>query len=252
MARRRGGGDKLFNQKKEEKKQNEFKRVTNNKRTVDDIVIACEDSVSAPTYFKKLVKNLIKQKVITQDSFVIVEPSHTNPNGVLTDLKSYESKTGKKYSDFDHKWIVIDRDVERVNGGGHTKEDFNNALQNAKNKKKAYRIEIAYANDSFELWYLLHFVYRDTPILRDEITKEVIKKLKVLNPQKFSTLTKDNIKKEENTNLIFDEILHLQDNAIKNAKKLLEKHEEIGHNPESDNPCTTVHKLVEIIKEIKK
>ena len=46
--------------------------------------------------------------------------------------------------------------------------------------------------------------------------------------------------------------MHLQDNAIKNAKKLLEKHEEIGHNPESDNPCTTVHKLVEILNKIKK
>ena len=45
---RRSGGDKLF-QKNKEKEKKDFKRATNNKQTVDDVIIACEDSVSSPT-----------------------------------------------------------------------------------------------------------------------------------------------------------------------------------------------------------
>ena len=38
--------------------------------------------------------------------------------------------------------------------------------------------------------------------------------------------------------------------AIKNAKKLLESYGE-NHNPEIDNPSTTIYKLVEILNNLK-
>jgi len=53
MARRRGG-DKIHNKKKELEKKN-FKRQVNDKTTVPDIIIACEDSISSPTYFRMMV-----------------------------------------------------------------------------------------------------------------------------------------------------------------------------------------------------
>ena len=81
MARRMGG-DKIHNRKKE-LKQSDFKRKINDKKTIPDIIIACEDSVSSPSYFRMLVSALIKEKIITQDSFVIVKHNHTNPMGVL-------------------------------------------------------------------------------------------------------------------------------------------------------------------------
>jgi len=242
MGRRRGG-DKIHNKNRELKKK-DFKREVNDKTTVPDIIIACEDSVSSPTYFRMIVDNLIKQKIITQESFVIAPHKHTNPTGVLKDLKKY-----KKYQDFDHKWIVIDRDSQRVNGGGHSKEDFNNALKNAKSKKSNFHIEVAYANDSFELWYLLHFEYRNSAISRDEILKQVIKRLKEVDAYKFANLTKDNIKQENYTKLIFETLKPLQNVAIRNAKKLLESYGE-GHNPESDNPSTRVHLLVEVLNSL--
>lgn len=244
MGRRRGG-DKIHNNKKELEKK-DFKRRVNDKTTVADIIIACEDSVSSPTYFQMIVDRLIEKKIITQDSFVIAKHNHTNPMGVLKDLKSYTDGNGKGYKDFDHKWIVIDRDSERVNGGGHKKEDFNNALENAKSKKSNFNIEVAYSNDSFELWYLLHFAYRDTAISRDEIVKQVIKKLKAKEPYKFSKLNKDNIKQENYTKAIFETLKPLQAVAMRNAKKLLEFYGE-EHNPESDNPSTRVHLLVDIL-----
>jgi len=247
MARRRGG-DKLHNKKKELEKK-DFQRKTNNKATVPDVIIACEDSVSSPTYFQEIVDKLIKDKRITQDSFVIAKHKHTNPTGVLEDLKSYSDENKKKYTDFEHKWIVIDRDMERANGGGHTTEDFNNALKNAKSKRNDLNIEVAYSNDSFELWYLLHFNYRDTPILRDEIIKKVIEELKKVEPHKFAKLDKDNIKEKNYTKMIFATLLNKQEIAIRNAKNLLNFHGS-SNNPEQNNPSTTVHILIEILNNL--
>ena len=243
MGRRRGG-DKIHNKNKELKKS-DFRRTTNKKTTIPDIIIACEDSVSSPTYFRMIVNNLIEKKIITQDSFVISPHKHSNPMGVLDDLKRYK-KEGKVYKDFDHRWIVIDRDSPRVNGGGHSKEDFNNTLKNAKSKKSNFNIEVAYANDSFELWYLLHFEYRNSAISRDEILTQVIKRLKEVDIYKFAKLSKDNIKQENYTRLIFETLKPLQSVAIRNAKKLLDSYGD-EHNPESDNPSTRVHLLVKVL-----
>jgi len=245
---RRSGGDKIHNKKKELEKK-DFKRRTNDKTIVADIIIACEDSISSPTYFQMIINTLIEQKIITQDSFVIAKHKHTNPTGVLSDLKVYKDENGKTYKDFDHKWIVIDRDSERVSGGGHNKEDFNNALNNAQSSRSNLNIEVAYSNDSFELWYLLHFEYRNTTISRDEIIKQVIKRLKEIEPYKFSKLNKNNMKQESYTKSIFETLKPLQSVAIRNAKKLLESYED-SHNPEKDNPYTRVHVLISILNSL--
>ena len=238
---RRSGGDKIHNTKKELNKQ-DFKRQKENKDKIFDVIIACEDEVSARIYFELLVSKLREGKIITPDSFVIAKHKHSNPNGVLEDLKKHKCDNGKTYKNFEHKWIVIDRDVPGVNGGGHSKEDFNNAINNAQHLK----VNVAYANDSFELWYLLHFTYRSTSLLRDDILKEVINRLKAKNSSKFSQLNDENIKQVNFTKLIFEELLELQETAIDNAIRLLASYSD-SHNPESDNPSTTIHKLVEIL-----
>lgn len=248
MARRRGG-DKLF-QKNREKEKKDFKRATNDRSTVDDVIIACEDSLSSPTYFRMIIELLIKERKITQDSIVIIpHDGATHPTGVLANLKNYKNQYGKIYKDFDHKWIVIDRDSEKVNGGGHTAEDFNNAIANAKSKKSNLHIEVAYTNDAFELWYLLHFEYRTTAIIRDEIIQKVIKNLKEVEPHKFVNLDKDNIKQENYTKLIFETLINKQEDAINYANNLLKNYGD-DHNPEQDNPSTTVHKLILLLNNI--
>ncbi len=244
MGRRRGG-DKLFQKEKEKR---DFRRKNATRELVKSIIIACEDSVSSPTYFQLIIDKLIVEKKITQNSVVIVpHDGYTNPSGVLNNLKSY-NENGVSYKDYQYKWIVIDRDSEHK-GGGHTKEDFNKALKNAQSKRKDSHVDIAYSNDSFELWYLLHFDYRDTSIMRGEIIEKVIEKLKNIEPHKFSKLTKENIKESNWTKHIFDVILDKQKDAIRNAKKLLESYGS-SHNPESDNPSTTVHTLVVLLNSL--
>lgn len=249
MARRK----KENNNHKKELSKDDYKRQSGIRDKIPDVIISCEDTESTPEYLNQMVKVLIKSRIITQDSFIIV--SHdvlggTNPSKVLERLKKYKDSNGKTYKDFQHKWIVIDRDIERVNGGGHTSADFNKAIQSAKNVKQDFNIEVAYSNDSFELWYLLHFDYICTPILRDELNIRLIKKLKEQNPTKFRVLDKKKIKTKEYTKLIYEELSELQPVAIRNAKKLLKSHGET-HNPESDNPSTTIHKLVEILNNLK-
>ncbi|HJE03714.1 MAG TPA: RloB family protein [Aliarcobacter thereius] len=231
---------KLYTNNKE-KSKDDFKRKKQIKEQVKSVLIACEDKISSPNYFKMIIKRLIEDKKITQDSLVIAKHEHVNPKGVLKDLLNHK-KDDKTYKDFEHRWIVIDRDIARVNGGGHPKDDFLTALSEAKSK----RVEVAYSNDCFEIWYLLHFVYRDTAISRDDVIKEVIKKLKDKNFATFSKLNKENIKTEAMTELIFNELLELQKTAIKNAKKLLKNYADL-HNPELDNPSTRVFELVEIL-----
>ncbi|TLT06211.1 RloB domain-containing protein [Aliarcobacter thereius] len=231
---------KLYTNNKE-KSKDDFKRKKQIKEQVKSVLIACEDKISSPNYFKMIIKKLIEDKKITQDSLVIAKHEHVNPKGVLQDLLNHK-KDDKTYKDFEHRWIVIDRDIARINGGGHPKDDFLTALSEAKSKK----VEVAYSNDCFEIWYLLHFVYRNTAISRDDVIKEVIKRLKDKNYKTFSKLNKDNIKTEAMTKLIFDELLELQKTAIKNAKKLLENYADL-HNPETDNPSTKVFELVEIL-----
>lgn len=244
MARR--GGDKIFKRDKEQKKE-ALKRKKESRKKVPDIIMACEDSVSAPTYFKMIVQSLLDNKLITPDSFVIATPNHTNPSGVLEDLKNHKTPSGKTYKDFMHKWIVIDRDIQRVNGGGHSKEDFNLALFQAEKDK----IEVAYSNDAFELWYLLHFDYIPTALLRDEINERLIKKLREKNPHKFLKLNKNSIKEKNYTEYIYEALQPLQVEAIRNAKRLLESYR-ADFNPESNNPSTTVHKLIEVLNSLNK
>jgi hypothetical protein len=216
-----------------------MKRSRNTREQICGIIIACEDSVSSPEYFKQIVSKLKEEKKITPHSFVIANHRHNNPKGVLQDLLNY--KDGNIiYKDFNSKWIVIDRDANiGCARSGHNVQDFNNSIKDAKEKG----IKVAYANDSFELWYLLHFRYVDTRIMRDKILIDVIAEFKKNFPDDFQNLNVYNIKTKEQTQKIYQRLLIKQQTAIKNAEKLLTNYGD-NHKPESDNPSTTIHKLV--------
>jgi hypothetical protein len=76
---------------------------------------------------------------------------------------------------------------------------------------------------------LLHFDYHTTAYNRKDYQKMLNKRLKVTY--------------EKNSKNIYQLLKNKQENAIRNAKKLLESY--ANHNPAKDNPCTTVYKLVE-------
>ena len=64
--------------------------------------------------------------------------------------------------DYDQVWCVFDRD-------SWTEEDFNKAIKNA----KAQGFGVAYSNEAFELWYILHFEFLNTGIPRTKYLQKL-------------------------------------------------------------------------------
>lgn len=126
--------------------------------------------------------------------------------------------------EYDQVWCVFDRDphVDSI-----TPEDFNNAFKNAKTNG----FNIAYSNECFELWYILHFEFLDTGLPRSNYEGRLTKHL----GQKY----------EKNDPKMYDKLREQQPIAIRNAEKLLANYDR--SNPEQDNPSTTVHLLVQAL-----
>jgi hypothetical protein len=119
--------------------------------------------------------------------------------------------------DYDQIWCVFDKD-------DFTEENFNGAIQLAHRQE----IRVAYSNQAFELWYVLHFCYMNSAITR----KDYIKLLE----KKFGH------KYEKNSQSTYRELLKYQATAIQNAKTLLEEYH--PRRPGKDDPSTTVFELV--------
>lgn len=225
MARRQCA-EGFESNKKARKQAKKAVRIQDTRDERETLIIACEDSVSAPLYFLAIFADLKKNHAIAASSLVIANHNHTDPCGVLQDLLNHPN-----YQDFDHQWIVIDRDEERTNGGGHSLENFNQARTSADSKN----ISVAYSNPCFEIWYLLHFEYRNTPIDRDELIEKLVRDIQY--------------RKNELPGLNQEQ----QNTAINNAQKLSNSWKDIQGitRPATDNPSTTVHELVILLNRFK-
>lgn len=188
------------------------------------LLMACEGVQTEPNYLNAYLHELKVKHVISARSYFIVPHKHTDPCGVLKDLLNYQDG-GLKASDFERKWIFIDRDEIRTNEqSGHTKENFNQALENAERKK----VKVAWSNPCFEIWFLLHFVCCCTPVDRADL------------PAKIESYTGKEYQK--NSKEMFLVLREKIVDAIANARRL----EENCTNPPCDaNPMTTVHKFFE-------
>ena len=120
-------------------------------------------------------------------------------------------------------WVVFDRDVDVDRNGDY--ELFCRALQMAKENG----IEIGYSDDSFELWYVLHYQEVTTALPRAEL----IRLIERHRGQKYEKGAKGNL---------YSEILPNRSLAIKRAHKLLKK---LNAGQPTINPSTRVHILVE-------
>jgi hypothetical protein len=161
-------------------------------------------------------------------SSINVQVSSRSPSHVVQ--KAIEEK--RKDSDIDHVWCVFDLD--------NFLKDFVEAFEKVEIAKRTEGIEIkiAYSNEAFELWYLLHFDYCDSAIPRDQYIDKLTKKLKKLTGSEY----------KKNSLNMYSVLLSKQQDAIKNAEKLLEMH---GCHlpPASKKPSTTVHLLVQELNQ---
>ncbi|NEP56439.1 MAG: RloB domain-containing protein [Symploca sp. SIO2G7] len=172
-------------------------------------LIVCEGEKTEPNYFR----NFRVSKVV-----VDIKGLGTNPSNLVQETKKLRDK---EKQDYNQVWCVFDRDSWQA-------DDFNSAIRDAKREK----IKVAYSNEAFELWYLLHFEFVNTGIPRKDYKKKLTKRL--------------GYKYQKNSDSIYDDLIDKQDTAIENAENLLKQYD--PHNPAKDNPSTTVHLLVQELK----
>lgn len=180
-------------------------RKVNVREVKQRFLIVCEGAKTEPNYFKKfrVPKTVIDVKGVGE-----------NPSRLVQSAIKLKEEADEEY---DQVWCVFDRD-------DWPPQDFDNAIY----KAESHNLKVAYSNEAFELWYVLHFEFLNTGIPRiDYITK----------------LTKILGKKyQKNSDTIYDDLRNRQVTAIRNAERLLASYNPL--NPGQDNPSTTVHLLV--------
>ncbi len=192
-------------------------------------LIVCEGAKTEPNYFKsfpKMAGNLVFD--LTFDGGGI------STTKVLEKALQIRQKSRQIY---DRIWIVFDKDSFP---GSH----FNKAIIDAEKEG----IKSAWSNEAFELWYLLHFAYRNTAMHRNEYQKALENHI---NDQFKKIKSNKSVFKYRKNDTEMYKLLQTfgnESNAIRWAKKLDDMC--IGNQYAKNNPCTTVYKLVEELRGI--
>ncbi len=171
-------------------------------------LIVCEGKQTEPNYFRGFRVNAVVVEVVGVGR---------SPRGVVAEAERLSE--GKGYTE---TWVVFDKD-------DFTAEEFNGAVEQAQREG----FGVAYSNQAFELWYVLHFDYHDTSLSRRQYQK-------ILSQKLGRAYRKNDLS-------LYDDLLERQQTAIGNAQRLLDSY--VRHNPAQDDPCTTVHELVRKLNE---
>jgi hypothetical protein len=185
------------------------------------VLILCEDEKSGRLYFEGF--RLDKRRVE-----VLPIGTGMNTDSLVQkaiDLKEKEARSGEPFNKI---WCVFDRD-------SFPPQNFNRAFQLAESNN----ISVVWANEAFEIWYLLRFNYHDTGMSRADYRG------------RLSNLLQYDYDKADDQ--IFARLESRQSTALKNSRRLEKHWVDLGRRwtPENANPSTNIHKLVEFLNEFK-
>jgi len=180
-------------------------RNVGNRELVKKVLIVCEGARTEPEYFKQF-KVSKKCEVVGAGC-----------NTISVVKRAIFLMNEKEYSEV---WCVFDRDSFK-------KDRVKGALTLA----RANDIKLAFSNESFELWYVLHFIYLDTKVSRKDY-------INILN---------GHIGKEykKNDSSMYQLLLPRQKEALSRARKLKTDMLHPGMCEHDSYPYTTVFELVE-------
>lgn len=220
-------------------------------------LIVCEDESTEPAYFQKVFQEKFEE-LLPKDT-IRIETVGTGRNSLGVVKKAVEeriSRTEIVPKAIDHVWAVFDKDDLDQNEA--TIKRFEDAFSDAADND----IHIAYSNECFELWLLLHFVNvnNSKPIPRK--ATEGIDKSSCLYGMLENAINKGRTADQQ---IIYDHAHHskpyisvegLVDIIMKSGDeaKAIERAEALdasqqGKNPIEANPNTTVYKLVKELRE---
>ena len=181
-------------------------------------VIVCEGKETERQYFNRYKIRGCGLKIETPNT------NATDPVKLIKFARNQIGRYNLNLKSGDGIYCVFDRD-------GNTNEIIAHAFD-----KAGADIKVCLSNPSFELWFLLHFVYSESPLS---------------NPELIGKLEKHILDYRKNKEY-YDELLSKRDDAIRNAKKLNEFHhkKDVDLNSIHSNPSTQVFEIVEDILKI--
>lgn len=204
-----------------------YKRKFSNRETRPYFLVLTEGEKTEVKYFKGFLKLIDRDKVRIDIEGLGISGLELLRKSIRK-RKYYADKFGIRSKEI-YTWCVFDKNT-------YGDDCFNNSIAKASSQK----INVAFSNECFELWFYLHFFYCDSQICRSDISNKLNKIF----------LKKFNKKYNKNDGDIFCDILNYQSIAIKNARKLCKLHgSNISYNPAACNPATTVFQLVEEINK---
>jgi hypothetical protein len=203
------GTDDLF--KKRRNAVSLTRKKFNKGKKRDLVLIVAEGEKTEPLYFSGF-----------KLSNVTIDGCGFNCDSLVRRAIRLKNKAIRDANPYDQVWCVFDRDSCQP-------ENFRNAFDLA----KMNGINIAYTNEAFELWYLLHFHFYDSALSRGQYEEKLTNLL--------------GFKYEKNNPQMYDRLISLQPEAIRNANTLYGRYNPL--DPERCNPSTTVHHLVQYLNQ---
>jgi hypothetical protein len=214
-------------------KRDTIERPVRFKRYGHLFLIVCEDENTEPQYFKQFV-NLFPKETL----YLKTVGTGLDPKGVVESaIKERDALALSSEKEVDYVWVVFDKDDADLNEARI--ERFNAAFNIAKEQK----IAVAYSNEVFELWLLLHLKDVDStvPLSRKQIYKDLEAQIKRQQEHAHFTYVHGNAEVIKIIRKIGDE-----SSAIERAKTLLLAHAHTA--PINANPSTRMHLLVQEIR----
>ncbi len=175
-------------------------------------LIVCEGVNTEPDYFNAFRLTSAHVKAIGQgmNTLSLVQKA--------INFKEQEKRKGRVYN---QNWVVFDRD-------DFPEKDFNAAIQLA--TKNGF--EVAYSNQAFEYWFLLHFNLYQGALHRSMYEGMLNDLLGFAYSKKSGVSLK-----------MFNVLLSKQVQAIHHARMVMPQFD--GENPAQEESSTTVYRLVE-------
>ncbi|MCT4589400.1 MAG: RloB family protein [Carboxylicivirga sp.] len=196
-------------------------------------LIVCEDEKTEPYYFEQFISCFPEETV-----FLRAVGSGSSSLGVVERSEIEKEKLAQESNKLvDEVWVVFDKD-DAEKSVGNT-ERFRKAFKKAQELKH----RVAYSNEVFELWLLLHFIGVDSNyvLTREEIYSKLDVAGKSFVPE-FEYV-------HGNTDIVDIVSRYGSENdAIERAVAILKLKE--GIQPIEANPSTTVHILIRRLREL--
>lgn len=197
-------------------------------------LIVCEDQKTEPAYFEDYVA-----KIPPDTIYLISIGTGRDPKGVV-ERAIIERQILEKEArrEVDEVWVVFDKDDADENA---TKiQRFSDAFEIAEREN----FEVAYSNEVFELWLLLHFidVDKNIPLHRIEVYRFLHDEI-----QRIPGFTDYEYDHKVISPRTLEAVFGYGDRelAISRARMLMEHHSDC--EPIKANPITKVHLLVEAL-----